>query len=231
MARARRPSPITLELMSMPPSSQFGYNFPWNNNTNTYDTSSYNPAFSDNRVSLQDVHTLMSDLQSQPLFPPSVCDPWCYGMIAVFAIFAVTMIFTSTGSAIRSGSFGSMMLVFLACMVSYVGILCKVNINAEKRSVERKAQLESVLAKHQQTTFAGKEVFLQMSTLCSYISIMFSFRAAGPAGAYVGQNSAALPFPPNYPAHPQYQFAFDQQAPYTGTVEQHQQNTLSAPLF
>ena len=222
---------MTLELMSMPPSSQFGYNFPWNNTTNTYDTSSYNSAFSDNRVSLQDVHDLMADLQSQPLFSLHYCDPWSYGLIAVFGTLAAIMIFNFSGFGIGFGSPGSMMFVFLAGMAALIGIICKVNINAEKRSVERKAQLENVLAKHQQTTFAGKEVVVQMSPLCSYISIVFSFRAADPAGAQVGQNSAALPFPPGYPAYPEYQFATEQPTPYSGTVQQHQQNTLSTPLF
>ena len=56
----RGPSPMTVELMFMPPSSMYGYYFPIG--SNGYDTTSYDASYSDNIVTQQDVDSLIQEI-------------------------------------------------------------------------------------------------------------------------------------------------------------------------
>ena len=172
-----RPSPFQMELMTMPPSGMMGYYFPWNHAIGTYDTSSYNPLYSDNTVSINDINILLQDLQSQPLFSPIYFDPLLKCMFGLFCgIFLGMALLMILGITVSKGFFFVIPVVFIVIFVLVCVIICKVASNVQQRQRERKSQIDPVIAKHQNSTFAGKNVVLKMSMHGSYIAIEFLFR-------------------------------------------------------
>ena len=243
MARGRsRPSPFTIEMMSMPQSGLMGYYFPWNNMIRTYDTSSYNPAYSDNSVSPQDIQVLLGDLQAQPLFSPVYCDPWLYGICGLFLLLIVgQMIFVFSASKRIGTNFYVIPLIFFLFFGLMVAIICKVQSNARKRAAERKLQIDTVLARHQQTTFGGKNVILRMSMHGAYLAIEFAFRM-GAAGGQMQMNQGMVmnPYAQGNFTQPNPQFNYQQPQPFvTGQQpqpfvvagQQPQPYKVSAPIF
>ena len=237
----------------MPQSGLTGYYFPWNNALRTYDTSSYNPAYSDNVVSAQDIQVLLADLQAQPLFSPVYCDPWLYGICGVVLLLIIGQIIFITSATRSIGrNFFVIPLIFFGFFALICVIMCKVQTNARKRAAERKVQLDAVFAQHQQTTFGGKNVIIRMSMHGSYIAIEFAFRmgAAGP-GQMQMNPGFAMPmnpypqagfgqpgFPPAYQTgyQPNYQqpqpfVAGTQPQPFVTAGQQPQPYKVSAPIF
>ena len=235
----------------MPQSGLMGYYFPWNNALRTYDTSSYNPAFSDNVVSMQDIQVLLGDLQTQPLYSPVYCDPWLYCIcVLVLVLIAGQIIFITSATRSIGSNFFVIPLIFFGFFGGIVAIMCKVQSNARKRAAERKVQLDVVLARHQQTTFGGKNVILRMSMHGSYIAIEFAFRMNGAGAMQMGQAPGMPMNPFGQPAYPQPgfgqpgfpqpgpQFGYQEPQPYFAGAQpqplagqQPQPNKVSAPVF
>ncbi len=179
MARGR--SPYANEELKIPQSSFMGYYFPWNSSKNTYDTSSFNSAYSDNRITHQDIQVLKDDLQSQPLLSPVYCDPLQYGFPVIALLFLLSIVLLISTSSSKNGT---LMLYFLiplmiGLFIGVVVICFKVEINEQKRIIDRKAQLEQVIARQQEITFSSKDVVLWMSYHGSFIAIEFAFRMEG----------------------------------------------------
>jgi len=232
--------------MSMPQSSMMGYYFPWKNALRTYDTSSYNPIFSDNVVSSQDIQVLLADLQTQPLYSPVYCDPWLYGIcVLLLVMIAGQVIFITSATRGIGKNFFVIPLIFFGFIIGMSVIMCKVKSNAQKRLAKRKAQLNVVLARHQQTTFGGKNVDLWMSVLGSYLGIEFAFRMNRAGAMQMGQAPGMPMNPFGQPAYPQPgfpqpgpQFGYQQPQPYyagsqvqPSAGQQPQPYKVSAPVF
>ena len=172
-----RPSPLEMEYLAMPPSGMMGYYFPWNQAMGTYDTSSYNPLYSDNTVSINDINILLQEMQSQPLFRPFYTDPLVKWFFCLFCgIYFGMPLLMLLGSTVTIGFFFVIPIAFIGTFVAMIFIMCRVASNSQKRQTERKSQMDPVIAKHQNSTFAGKNVVLRMPMHGSYIAIEFLFR-------------------------------------------------------
>ena len=244
MARGRRShsakiSAFRSELMLVPPSSFMGYFFPWKEELKSYDTSSFNSSYSDNRVSMQDIQVLINDLQSQPLFSPTYNDPWAIALLG-FIIFIPVSFGISLYININTQFKIPLIPIFFFIEFIFICILlCKVKRNEAQRQADRKIQMDAVLAKHQQSTFGGKEVTIAMSTHGAFIAIGFNFRS-GAQGLQMGLGMPFNYFPPGNLAQPEHHFAYYQQhlphsaagfAPQPLALTGPQPGTLSAPLF
>src|SRR3990167_1584500 len=63
---------LETEIKECRPSSSSGYNFPWNLHKNMYDTSTYDPRHSNNKVATPMINSLLEDIYQIQLVDPVV---------------------------------------------------------------------------------------------------------------------------------------------------------------
>ena len=110
-------------------------------------------------VSINDINILLSDLQAL-IFSPMYFDPlikWVFGLICVLLLAMV--VFFRLGATKSTGFLFVAPVVFIITLVLIFVIACKASSNAQKRTIERKSEVDQVLANHQNSTFAGKTYF------------------------------------------------------------------------
>ena len=181
--------------------------------THTTSLLTINPIYSDNMVSINDINILLSDLQALPLFSPMYFDPlikWVFGWICVLLLAMV--VFFRLGATKSTGFLFVVPVVFRVTLVLIFVIACKSSSIAQKRTIERKSQVDQVLVNLQNSTFAGNNVLLKMSPHGSYIAIEFLFRVNNAQGqpAMVMPSASGMPQAPMnmYQAQPQFGTGF-----------------------
>ena len=184
--RSRGPSAFSLELMAKPSSDMHGYYFPISNGT--FDSSEYQPQFSDNRVSQSDIENLKNEMQKNPyigivccwefLFIPLIMG--CMGASIGLTASSIASSFATAEKNEDSISFGeampAMMGMAFGGMLCIVCVCCFASKRIAKRIAAYAAFLNHVLTTQQQTVFGPKECTLTLSPHHSYLKIEFNWR-------------------------------------------------------
>lgn len=213
-----------MELYCRPSTGPRGYYLPWTASAKCYDKSSYNPVYSAGKISQRDIDTLVADVESHPLHDPTAGESWI--VISVFVIFLAMVVFCGLifAYADLSTDFWKIFLVMGIGMVLIITVMICGNMRMRDRLRRRRDEMEQIMRKHNETTFAGKGAIAKMSNLGSYIGIEFTFDAYPPAGNFYQQNLPAFPAAGYYAAQPnpygnanQYQMAggYNQAPPMT----------------
>ena len=221
--RRAGPTPLQLEMMSMPQSGLFGYYFPYNSSIGGYDSSTFVPDYSDGIVTKQDVDTLLNDLNQQPDIAPVRCDPILFlipliaiGMFVGFFVFIFGSVANTSSRSTNcdsrgycksegpsvGGIIGTIMGINLGGIFLIMVIACCAAKRARERLTRRNKAMTEIIAKHQQSTFANKNVIARVSNQGGYVAIEFKWRvnqamphpAMNPMGFMGMQVPAAAPF-------------------------------------
>ena len=140
------------EQMNMPQSGPSGYYFPWDSRSRTFDTSSFDPAFSGNRISQQDIQAFFADLYAQPLFDPKDSNCLCYVVLGLFGLMVLAQaIFLATSFKRLNKTFFVIPIIFGVFIVLVCLAFCKAQNDAVRAVFERKAQVDAVFARHMHT--------------------------------------------------------------------------------
>ena len=165
--------------MMMPASGMMGYYFPWNF-AGDYDTSSYNPMYSDNQVSSFEIDNLMNALRSCPDYKiPSPKIMWG-ALLGPIVIGLLIAIFVASGMVYLMG-----VAVFGGFAVAIVFICCGACELAALKA-RRKLQLDQVIAQQAQSVFTPKRAILRMSPHMGYIAIEFGWKSGQPGMMNMG---------------------------------------------
>ena len=204
--------PFVMEQMTAPQSGMLGYYFPWDSSISSYSTSSYNPLYSDNRISIQEIDGLIAEMKTCKYYSPKSCSPLlCLAMLVFIFVpmfGGMSPIFVRTHSAgtligmIFGGIFGGLALglALLCCAIKDIRLKAEI----------RKKMLTEIILRANQTVFAGKDVIIRLSERGSYLAFEFNWKLRTGAPP---QNFSNNPFE-NY-AQPPPQPVFHQ-APQNG---------------
>ena len=235
MARGRRVvnrSPFHAELSLIVATSNMGYVFPWNTTSKTYDTSSFHPVYSDGRISIEEVNALIADLKTLPLYDPEYTDPLgttiCYVLLGLLVSILILIL---GGLFLANWLFSLIPVVFVSFIIFSICINFKIKKNENLRAAERKLQVDSVINRHQQSTFSEKGTNLRMTPHGAFVIIEFLFRMYPGAGGQMSQGMGMQSFAQGGFAQPTFQAPNQQQQPFYVAGQQPQPKGLSAPLF
>ena len=179
MTKANRIIQFNKELKSAPQSGLLGYYFPWNAYLKAYDTSSFDPSYSEGLVSQIDLHFIMRDINAIRGFDPSKSGPrsmWCLSVIPILAL----------GIYFSSGEFfledlKSRILLLISTLLLTIALLWTFNavhsFKERKRTQKCSKLLSKILERHQNSTLYGKQVIARASPNAAFISLEFSFRS------------------------------------------------------
>ena len=211
------PSAYSLERAAMPISGPLGYYFPFENDK--YDTTSFNPAFSNNTISQFEIEAFVGEINSivakaaedncrQCLlaFSPLLVLAVVGGCMALIFTNLDTTVSYSTGNgyiyAPSGTGISTSVAVTLAVFIGLLGIsvivfLCYYSSKTNNtRIAEITEKMNEAIQRHQNTTFAGKDVTVRISKLQSYLAIDFknaqAAQAVNPIAALQAQQAALL---------------------------------------
>ena len=196
----RGPSEFDIELMSAPQTSILHYVFRWNKSRGDYDLSSYNPALSNNVVTINDVHRMVQEMKALRTYSP-LPHKWVGFFIFFLFIACFITIALLSKSGVNSGEV--MMIMFLSMFIIFFGLSCCLAQRAKKYRERRDRDMNMLFQRLQATIFAGKNCFLRMSPYGSYFVIEFNFKLNQAQGGFP-QYPAAQAGMPFYPAQPAY---------------------------
>ena len=176
-----RPSPFQIEMMMVPMSGPQGLYFPYSAMVGGYDMSSFNPQYSQGRISDHEVGAMVNEVNSCSLAKVGVCDHTLWLICVVFLCIAVgtPLSMISAASSMASSSSGSggfilrIILIPILGMVVLVLIICMGSCKYAKRMRLRQMAISSIVNKHQQQTFAPKQAVAKLSPHGAYLMIQF----------------------------------------------------------
>lgn len=199
MTRRRRPSPYMMERMSMPQSGPFGYYFPFL--SGNYDSSSYDPSYSEGQITQDQINTLMQAVNSYPLKDPQ--GGQCKMIIGVSIAMAVGLVLLIIGLAVGNTTFLVISIILFVLIV--VGAIAGGVYYVYQRTKKREAEFVPILDEQRKTTFANQNIVLKQSKYGTYIYIQFAWKgAANPASAGLvpGQVPPQYNLPPTAGGNP-----------------------------
>ena len=157
---------MQVELALMPQSGQMGYYFPWNSSIGDYDTSTFNPMYSDNQISSYDIEGLINALRTCPDYKmPSPKIMWgaLLGVVLMVILLVALPVYL-----IGVGIFGGLFLG----MTFFIMGTCE----RQKMLAQRRLQVNQVIANQAMTVFSPKRAILSLSPHQGYISIEFGWK-------------------------------------------------------
>ena len=205
-SRRHGPSMGMIELATMPPSGPYGYFFPYDNAAKRFNYTSFNPAFSDNRVTIDELEAINRDVAAVPL-PDWGCCPGCpiRNLLGLLSFFVTAAICGGTGGYFAAGQtlnpsysyfrssqdqpqyfYSNLLPVDVAiiipiCAILGLGLTCYLCCTGSSQSMaimtEYLNKLNQVFAHHQQTTFGPKDMTLRLSPYRTYLSVEFNWKA------------------------------------------------------
>ena len=202
----QRISQFDLEAATAPQTGTLGYYFPWNDHMETFDTTSFNTQYSYGRISINDIDVLMRDINLIEDIKIQCCDSvgllLCSIPLIIILVSIVQLLQNSRNKNIFL-IFGGLIAAYILMMI--IGTI--MNKRQKDKQHKRKMNIVAVLAKHQSTTFEGKECILKVSTHGAYIAIEFSFMFNGQQGGFPAQPQFTNYNQPSYGAPQNNPFA------------------------
>ena len=224
--RRRGISLSQMERLQMPPSGMMGYYFPQKGFLHCYDTSSYNPMYSDNTISIEDINNVVQDLQSlsSQLTEEAKKNVRFFGKYFFYILGVLLLIIVVSvilAITVTPFFFIAIPIIFVCCFVNMMCSLSGGISQAIKMQEEISARIDQVIAKHQNSTFAGKNVRLRMPMYKTYIAIDFLFR----------QNVSGAPQMQMNMYQPQAQPQFGNGFEINNQPQPYNQANQNAPIF
>lgn len=165
------PDKIIIEdTKTIPVSGLLGYHFPFKSGKG-YNTISYNPSYSENRISFEDVSFLVEDINNSFYSDPSPPHGFLWAsllFLLIGSILAALMLFLSLLASI-------ICLVIVLIFVIFL-VFKHFNFLPEYRK-KRSESIAKIIRKHKNSTFDGKQVAIQMPKNGAYISINFVWKS------------------------------------------------------
>ena len=148
-----RPSPFQIEMMMVPMSGPQGLYFPYSAMVGGYTMSSFNPQYSQGRISEHEAGAMVNEVNNCSLAKVGVCDHTLWLICVVFLCIAVgTPLYIISSSQLSSstGFLPGFVLIPILGMVVLVSIICMVACKGQKRMRLRHMAITSIINKHQQ---------------------------------------------------------------------------------
>jgi hypothetical protein len=195
-----------IELATMPPSGPYGYFFPYDNAARRFNYSSFNPAFCDGRVTIEELEAVNTDVAAVPL-PDWGCCPGCpiRNLLGFLSFLVTAAICGGTGGYFAAGQtlnpsfsyfrssndqqqyfYSNLLPVDVAviipiCALLGIGMTCYLCCTGSAQMMAIMAaylnKINQVFAHHQQTTFGPKDMTLRLSPHRTYLSVEFNWKA------------------------------------------------------
>ena len=206
-ARRYGPSSGMIEQATMPPSGPYGYYFPYHSETRRFNFQSFNPAFCDGKVTIEELEAVNSDVARVPVLDVGAC-PGCStrGLLGLLSLVVTAAVCGGTGGyfaagVVRNPSYSSVnssnndtpqyfyknlkpaqvAVIIPICAILGIGLACYLcctgSSQLEALAVEYKNRFDQVFLNHQQTTFGPKDMTLQVSPHRRYLSVEFNWKA------------------------------------------------------
>lgn len=151
----------------MPPSSEEGYYFPYVRDG--YCSGTYDATFSDGVVTLEEVDTFLTDVNSLPNANPNPIQVLFFvGIAVIFLGFILGAIFAKISyfmaMSITLGVLGGFTLIYFGCK------------RDQKYKAQRMKDVNVLIEKHKNSTFKGKNIEVRSSPLGAYLVIEFLWK-------------------------------------------------------
>jgi hypothetical protein len=192
-----------IELATMPPSGPYGYFFPYDNAAKRFNYSSYNPAFSDGRVTIDELEALNRDLAAISLPDLGCCT--VRNLLGFLSFLVTAAVCGGIGGYFAAGQtpnpnysyfsstsnqsmylYGNLLpadvaVIIPICAILGIGMTCYLCCTGCNQSVaimtEYMQKINQVFAYHQQSVFAPKDMTLRLSPHRTYLSVEFNWKA------------------------------------------------------
>ena len=205
--RRGRADPFAMAILTAPPSTSNRMVFKWDRISGNFDISHYNPAMSQNRLSMEKLEEINQSLSNSPegkIFSPWICALQCcpflflIAFVIAFPIFMVTSITSSDNNDsniwtyfpyIMVGGFLGIFCIIL-CPILYAGVL------QNKRYKKREEEFKKILDDYNQR-YQSSEISFRTGKFGAYFMVDFEFmmkQQNGPQGGFNMQGNGMNQF-------------------------------------
>ena len=174
------PSTFQMEMTMVPMSGPQGFYFPYSAMVGGYDMSSFNPQYSQGRISDHEVRAMVNEVNSCSLAKVGSCDPtlWLICIVYLCMLIGIPLYVISVATSVDSSpSITGVIVGFFSIpilgVVVLVSIICMVACKGPKRRRLRQMAISSIVNKHHQQTFAPKQAVAKLSPHGAYLMIQF----------------------------------------------------------
>ena len=201
-------SKFEYERGSPPLSGPQGYYFPWSDESQLYDLTSYNPQYIENRITQQMATAFIKDVQAIRLIDPKKANiletinlvNMVVGIVAGIAFIALSYFaspavqyqvtnHTTYKTVSESDNKGSSTNIIYGIAHIAVGVLAWYFLGSlrfekmrEGRLALRIQQIQEVFEKHKTSTFGGLRLSLVTGGFGGYVGLKFDWKEPSPAG-------------------------------------------------
>ena len=160
------------ELRNAPLTSEYQFVCPWDPQLESYDISSCNPHLSNGMVTQGDLTQVVHALQTSKRFQPNISF-WGRWMVIIMLI--VGCVFAVASVARRNKPLLYLPIILGTAFVCIL-VLASMSKRTRKYQIRRSRDLSNICNQLQETLFKGRNVFLRISPLGSYIIVEFTFK-------------------------------------------------------
>ena len=201
--RRRGPSLGMIELATMPPSGPYGFFFPYENAARRFNFMTFNPAFCDGKVTIDELEAVNRDIAAVPL-PDIGCCP-VRSLLGLLSFFVTAAVCGGTGGYFAAGQVinpsysyfrsskdtpqyfyknlqpADVAVIIPISAILGIGLTCYLCCTGSSQmfaiAAEYMNKINQIFVTHQQTTFGPKDMTLRLSPHRTYLSVEFNWKA------------------------------------------------------